>query len=36
MRKRMTPSKDRKVFRRTAIGQKRENLRIVARGGIRR
>lgn len=35
MRKKMRPSTDKAVFRRTAIGQKRENLRVQARGGKR-
>lgn len=35
MRSKMKPSTDRRVFKRTAVGQKRENLRLQARGGKR-
>lgn len=35
MRKKMKRNVDQAVFRRTAVGQKRENLRIQARGGKR-
>lgn len=35
-RKRMKPSKDRKVFRRTAVSSKKININpIIYRGGIR-
>lgn len=35
MRKKMKPGIDGRIFRRTAIGQKKENLRVRARGGKR-